>query len=257
MMIIIISSPISARAIIVSSARRRCNDGRPLDVSQSSPPPPALRQQPPPPPPLQPAASCGASQTRLCKSASLTQNLPSIVYLLAGDLLELARDSNRTSASLRPAPNWRAGPQPPPPPSRSHGASSPRRRPSTIVTLAEAIRVSRLEAPKSVQAGQQIKLRCLIEATRGDRLQSLAWYKNGREFYRFQPFERRQPVLAFNLTGVNVDSMRSKNTTVYLVNTNETTSGRYRCEATGTSFQEASMETSIEVTQPGKLGTFS
>lgn len=74
----------------------------------------------------------------------------------------------------------------------------------SIIGQAEAIRLVRLEAPHSIQAGQQLKLRCLYE-TRGDKLQSLAYYRNGREFYRFQPFERRQPVLAFNSTGVHVD----------------------------------------------------
>lgn len=70
--------------------------------------------------------------------------------------------------------------------------------------LVEAIRLTRLDVPQSIQVGQPLKLRCLYE-TKGDKLQSLSWYKNGKEFYRYQPFERRQPVLAFNLSGVNVD----------------------------------------------------
>jgi len=68
----------------------------------------------------------------------------------------------------------------------------------------DAIRLLHIDAPHTIQAGQPLRLRCLYE-TKGDKLQSLSWYKNGREFYRYQPFERRQPVLAFNLTGVNVD----------------------------------------------------
>lgn len=67
-----------------------------------------------------------------------------------------------------------------------------------------AIRLVRLDAPQSVQAGQPIILRCLADSKR-DRLQSLSWYKNGREFYRYQPFDRAQPILVFNLTGINVD----------------------------------------------------
>lgn len=74
----------------------------------------------------------------------------------------------------------------------------------SIIQVAEAIRLIRLDAPHSVEAGQPIRLRCLYE-TRGDKLQSLSWYRNGREFYRFQPFERRQPILAFNLTGIQID----------------------------------------------------
>uniref|UniRef100_A0A6G1SQ75 Ig-like domain-containing protein n=1 Tax=Aceria tosichella TaxID=561515 RepID=A0A6G1SQ75_9ACAR len=123
----------------------------------------------------------------------------------------------------------------------------------SIIGMAEAIRLVRIEAPHSIQAGQQLKLRCLYE-TRGDKLQSLAWYRNGREFYRFQPFERRQPVLAFNSTGVHVDLSKSRNHTVYLTNTTLETSGRYRCEATGTTFQEAKLETFIEVTPASSSG---
>ena len=37
-----------------------------------------------------------------------------------------------------------------------------------------------------------------------------------------------------------------------LINATSETSGRYKCEATGTSFQEVSLETHIEVL-PGKL----
>lgn len=78
---------------------------------------------------------------------------------------------------------------------------------SSIIKPAQAIRLLRLDAPRTVIAGQPIRLRCFYD-TKGDKLQSLSWYKNGREFYRYQPFERRQPVLAFNLTGVNVDVSR-------------------------------------------------
>lgn len=74
-----------------------------------------------------------------------------------------------------------------------------------IIRQVNAIRLIRLEAPHSVHVGQPIRLRCLYETTRGDKLQSLSWYRNGREFYRYQPFERLQPILAFNLSGVNVD----------------------------------------------------
>lgn len=89
------------------------------------------------------------------------------------------------------------------------------RKRSTMVQLAEAIRLIRLEAPRSIQAGQPIRLRCLYE-TRGDKLQSLSWYRNGREFYRFQPYERRQPIIAFNLTGIQVDVSGALITTRFL-----------------------------------------
>jgi hypothetical protein len=74
----------------------------------------------------------------------------------------------------------------------------------TGIVRVSAIRLIRLDAPLSIQAGQPLRLRCLYE-TKGERLQSLSWYKNGREFYRYQPFERKQPVLAFKLNGVHVD----------------------------------------------------
>lgn len=66
-----------------------------------------------------------------------------------------------------------------------------------------AIRILGIEAPnRTILVGQTIKLRC---RTNGDKLHSLSWSKNGQEFYRFQPFERRQQHLFFNLTGVTVD----------------------------------------------------
>lgn len=67
-----------------------------------------------------------------------------------------------------------------------------------------AIRILQLDGPRTVQEGQNLKLRCLYDS-KGDKLSSLSWYKDGREFFRYQPFERRQPVLAFNLSGINVD----------------------------------------------------
>lgn len=78
------------------------------------------------------------------------------------------------------------------------------RKSSFLFGQVEAIRLTSLEAPTTVSAGQTMRLRCNYE-TRGDKLQSLSWYKNGREFFRYQPFERSQPILVFNLTGINVD----------------------------------------------------
>lgn len=74
----------------------------------------------------------------------------------------------------------------------------------SIIKQVAAIRLTGIEAPRSVIVGQPIRLRCLYE-TKGDKLQSLSWIKNGREFYRYQPSERRHPVLVFNSTGINVD----------------------------------------------------
>lgn len=68
---------------------------------------------------------------------------------------------------------------------------------------AYAIRVISLEVSKNpARVGQVIRLRC---KTSNEKLFSLSWSKNGQEFYRFQPHEKRQPLLFFNLTGVSVD----------------------------------------------------
>lgn len=45
---------------------------------------------------------------------------------------------------------------------------------------------------------------------------------------------------------------RSRNNTITLVNTTLETSGRYKCEATGASFQEAHLEAYLNITPPGK-----
>lgn len=69
-----------------------------------------------------------------------------------------------------------------------------------------AIRLVRLDAPSQIVEGQPIKLRCLHE-NRGDKLQSLSWSRNGREFYRYQPFERNPQLqhLYFNSSGIQPD----------------------------------------------------
>lgn len=40
---------------------------------------------------------------------------------------------------------------------------------------------------------------------------------------------------------------KSRNSTIVLTNTTNETSGRYKCEATGTTFQEVNMETYVNV----------
>lgn len=69
---------------------------------------------------------------------------------------------------------------------------------------AHAIKLLRIEAPERPHAGTPVKLRCVYE-TKGDKLQSLSWYKDGHEFYRYQPYERTKQVLIFNQTGVTLD----------------------------------------------------
>lgn len=96
-----------------------------------------------------------------------------------------------------------------------------------IILMAHAIRLIRVEAPKSVQVGEPIRLRCLYEL-RGEKLQSLAWYKNGREFYRYQPAERRQTVLTFSLAGVNVDVSEASDECLILINLTIANVGKLR-----------------------------
>lgn len=67
-----------------------------------------------------------------------------------------------------------------------------------------AIRLLQIEGPKSVQEGSSIKLRCLYDS-KGDKLSSLSWHKDGKEFYRHQAYDRKLPALVFNQSGINVD----------------------------------------------------
>lgn len=73
----------------------------------------------------------------------------------------------------------------------------------SFIRYAHCLRLVRIEVPVEIKQGQLAALRCLYDPE-NNKLQSLAWYKNGREFYRYQPYDRR-PILVFNRTGVHVD----------------------------------------------------
>lgn len=74
-----------------------------------------------------------------------------------------------------------------------------------FIKLVGAIKLLAIDAPKLVQAGQAISLKCLVDS-RKDKLLSLSWSKNGREFYRFEPYSQaKQLYLIFNTTGINLD----------------------------------------------------
>lgn len=66
------------------------------------------------------------------------------------------------------------------------------------------IRIARIDGPKSISVGQPLGLKCVVQ-TRADKVITLSWSKDGREFYRYQPHDKRNASLAFKMDGVFVD----------------------------------------------------
>jgi len=57
-----------------------------------------------------------------------------------------------------------------------------------------------LIVPKHVVVGENIRLECNFNLD-NEKLYSVKWYKDGNEFYRYEPKEK-PPAMSFNLPGV-------------------------------------------------------
>lgn len=74
----------------------------------------------------------------------------------------------------------------------------------TVLPVSADIRVIRIDGPKSISIGQPFSLKCNVRA-RADKIITLSWSKDGHEFYRYQPQDKRNASLAFKMNGVSVD----------------------------------------------------
>ncbi len=61
--------------------------------------------------------------------------------------------------------------------------------------------------PPHAIRGQDVKLKCKYDL-QGDKLYSIKWYRNGREFYRYIPSDNPRTTV-FNGDGINVDVSQS------------------------------------------------
>ncbi|XP_055950290.1 uncharacterized protein LOC129984435 isoform X2 [Argiope bruennichi] len=109
------------------------------------------------------------------------------------------------------------------------------------------LRLVSLHVPSKVIVGDVIKLTCRYDLE-GDTLYSIKWYRDDVEFFRFVPRDK-PPGQFFPLQGVTVDLVRSANGTVYMQDTDVTTTGTYKCEvsADAPSFQTVSAQQRLTV----------
>lgn len=112
-----------------------------------------------------------------------------------------------------------------------------------------SLRLLSLNVPTSVVVGDVIMLSCGYDLE-GDTLYSIKWYRDDVEFFRFVPRDK-PPGQFFPLTGVQVDVVRSTNGTVYIHDTDVSTTGTYKCEvsADAPSFQTVSAQKVLVVSE--------
>lgn len=101
-----------------------------------------------------------------------------------------------------------------------------------------SLTLTSLEFPSHVMLGQSTSLKCSFTRQPSQKLDSIKWYKDGREFYRLHPQDgqRRE----FHAQGVNIDANltafhllpQTGHHTVALLHTELATTGSYRCQIT-------------------------
>ncbi|XP_043197429.1 uncharacterized protein LOC122367937 isoform X2 [Amphibalanus amphitrite] len=91
-----------------------------------------------------------------------------------------------------------------------------------------ALELNQVIIPKHVMRGADADLACLYDL-QGKELYSIKWYKDGKEFYRFEP-STSQKKKNFPQPGIKVDLSASNATHVRLQETTLQYTGRYMCE---------------------------
>ncbi|XP_037073550.1 uncharacterized protein LOC119094591 [Pollicipes pollicipes] len=95
-------------------------------------------------------------------------------------------------------------------------------------TAADGLQLYKVRIPTHVKHGEDVNLACLYDLE-GKDLYSIKWYKDGKEFYRYEP-TTGQPKKSFPQPGIKVNLAASNETHVRLEQTTLRYSGRYMCE---------------------------
>lgn len=74
---------------------------------------------------------------------------------------------------------------------------------TALLPLSCCLRIVSFEGPALLLPGDSAYLRCLYELG-GERLYSVKWYKDTKEFYRYHP-QLNPQFMAFHAPGINVD----------------------------------------------------
>ncbi|CAH1391655.1 unnamed protein product [Nezara viridula] len=93
--------------------------------------------------------------------------------------------------------------------------------------------MERLEVPALAKLFHPVKIACRYRLG-SLRLESVKWYKDEDEFFRFTPSERPKTRM-FNISGIEVDMEKSDMHVVSLVNVSISSAGVYRCEVSSDS----------------------
>jgi len=112
------------------------------------------------------------------------------------------------------------------------------------ISTSGSLTLTSLQFPSHVMLGQPLSMECSFKKAAGQQIDSIKWYKDGKEFYRLHPekdrFNSEGQIKQFELEGISIDLNATKLTsenlsgkhTISLVNTNLVSSGLYRCQIT-------------------------
>eukprot|EP00090_Calanus_glacialis_P009575 TRINITY_DN17962_c0_g1_i1.p1 TRINITY_DN17962_c0_g1~~TRINITY_DN17962_c0_g1_i1.p1 ORF type:complete len:290 (-),score=26.18 TRINITY_DN17962_c0_g1_i1:223-1092(-) len=116
-----------------------------------------------------------------------------------------------------------------------------------IVLGAEAIRLTETQLPSHAIRGEDVILQCSYDME-GDKLYSVKWYRNGKEFYRHIPSDN-PPTAVFRQPGLFVDEYKSTETRIVLRKVEIVTAGYYQCEVSGEAplFQTAKSMNNLKI----------
>jgi len=112
---------------------------------------------------------------------------------------------------------------------------------------AEAIRLTESLLPSHAIRGEDVILQCSYDME-GDKLYSVKWYRNGKEFYRHIPSDNPSTAV-FRQPGLVVDEYKSTETRIVLRSVQLGTAGHYQCEVSGEAplFQTAKNMNTLKV----------
>jgi len=100
-----------------------------------------------------------------------------------------------------------------------------------VLAGADAIRLTETLLPSHAIKGEDVILQCSYDME-GDKLYSVKWYRNGKEFYRHIPSDN-PPTAVFRQPGLYVDEYKSTETRIVLRKVEIVTAGYYQCEVSG------------------------
>jgi len=112
-----------------------------------------------------------------------------------------------------------------------------------LLSSSGSLTLTSLEFPSHVMLGQSMNMKCSFTKDPTQQIDSIKWYKDGREFFRLHPnmkINNENHRKQFQTAGVKIDYNttsyhtlpQSGQHTVSLVNTKLSTSGVYRCQIT-------------------------